>query len=134
MPACIRDPIVDFLGPIILRQIELFQELVKDNEAWQRTKAEVGKLIQLVFKNHDLMGAVKATFYLVLRVFNLPPDLLVTVAKKAASAWDVIVKKPLDFIKNTVRAVGHGFRLLWSNIKIHLEHGVQGWLFGELKE
>lgn len=134
VPACIRDPIVDFLGPIILRQIEIFQELVKDNDAWQKTKTEVGKIIRLVFTDHDLMGAIKATFYLILQVFNLPPDLLTTVAQKALSAWDIVIKKPLDFIKNTVRALGHGFKLLWANIGAHLEYGVQGWLFGELKE
>jgi hypothetical protein len=134
VPSCVRDPIVDFLVPIILRQIEIFQELVKDDGAWQKTKAEVGKIIKLVFKDHDLMGAVRATFYLILRVFNLPPDLLVTVAQKALSAWDMVVKKPLDFIKNTVRALGHGFRLLWADIWTHLAFGVQGWLLGEIKE
>jgi len=134
VPACVRTPIEDFLGPIILGQIELFQELVKDNEAWQKTKAEVGKLIKLVFKDHDLVGAVKAAFNLVLRVFNLPPDLLAQVAQKAMSAWDTISKKPLDFIKNTVRALGHGFKRLWANIGEHLEFGLKGWLLGEIKE
>ena len=134
VPSCIRDPIVDFLGPIILRQIEIFQELVKDNDAWKKTKAEVGKIIRLIFKDHDMMGAIKATFSLILRVFNLPPDLLVTVAKKALSAWDIVIKKPLDFIKNTVRSIGKGFQLLWANILTHLEYGVQGWLFGALAE
>lgn len=134
IPACIRDPIVDFLGPIILRQIEIFQELARDNDAWQKTKADVGKIIRLVFKDHDLVGAVKATFYLILRVFNIPPDLLVTIARKAISAWEIVSKKPLEFIKNTVRALGHGFRLLWANFGAHLKYGLQGWLFGALAE
>jgi hypothetical protein len=134
IPACIRDPIVDFLGPIILRQIELFEELARDNEAWQKTKADVMNIIRLVFKNHDLVGAVKATFHLILRVFNVPPELLVKIVQKAMAAWDVVSKKPLDFIKSTVRAVGHGFKLLKDNILAHLQFGVEGWLFGELAE
>lgn len=134
VPACIRDPIVDFLGPIILRQIEIFQELAKDNEAWQKTKADIAGIIKLVFKDHDLMGAVKATFRLILRVFNIPPDLLVTIWNKALAAWNLVVKKPLEFIKNTVRALGHGFKLLWTNLWDHLKFGVQGWLFGELAD
>ncbi|MER9247608.1 DUF4157 domain-containing protein [Mesorhizobium sp. M0590] len=134
VPACVRDPIVDFLGPIILRQIEIFQELAKDNEAWQKTKEDVGKIIKLVFHDHDLMGAVKATFFLILRVFNLPPDLLLTVANKAVAAWDIVVKKPLDFIKNVIRSVGHGFRMLWDNKIENLKIGLQGWLLGEIKE
>lgn len=134
VPACIRDPIVDFLIPIILRQIEIFQELVRDNEAWQKAKASVGKIIRLVFKDGDLMGAVKATFDLILRIFNVPAELLVTLARKAASAWDVVSKKPLQFIKNTVRSLGHGFKRLWANFGTHLRFGLEGWLFGELKE
>jgi len=134
IPACIRDPIVDFLGPIILRQIELFSELAKDNDAWQKTKADVMNLIHLVFKDHDLKGAVKAAFHLVLRVFNIPEDLLPKIAAKATAAWDIVSKKPLDFIKNTVKAIGLGFKLLKDNWKTHLQFGLEGWLFGELAE
>ena len=50
------------------------------------------------------------------------------------AAWDVVSKKPLEFIKNTVRSIGHGFQLLWDNIWDHLKYGLQGWLFGELTE
>lgn len=134
VPACIRDPIVDFLGPIILRQIEIFQQLAQDNEAWQKTKAEVGRIVRLVFHDHDLMGAVRATFHLTLRVFNLPPDLVVTVVQKAEAAWDVVVQKPLDFIKNTVRAIGLGFKGIWGDKIENLKLGLQGWLLGEIKE
>jgi len=132
IPACIRDPAVDFIVPIILRQIELFEELGRDATAWQKTKAQVTGIVRQVFVDHDLMGAVKAAFALVLRVFNIPEELLGKIAAKAAAAWDVVVKKPLDFIKNTVRSLGHGFKLLWTNIGTHLEHGIEGWLFGEL--
>ncbi|MCA3456689.1 MAG: DUF4157 domain-containing protein [Rhodobacter sp.] len=134
VPACVRDPIVDFLGPIILRQIELFQELANDNEAWQKTKTDVGKLIKLVFHDHDLMGAVKAAFHLVLRVFNLPLDLLQKVAAKAMAAWDVVVKAPIAFIKNAIRSLGSGFRILWNDKIEVLKDGLKGWLLGEIKE
>ncbi|BAY90664.1 MULTISPECIES: eCIS core domain-containing protein [unclassified Tolypothrix] len=134
IPQCIRDPIIDFIGPIILRQIEIFQELAKDQEAWQKTKADVLRIINLVFVNHDLMGAVKATFHLILRVFNVPPELVVSIAQKAINAWDTVSKKPIEFIKNAVRAIGHGFRRLWQKIREHITFGLQGWLFGELAE
>lgn len=134
IPACIRDPFVDFIIPIILRQISIFRELVRDTEAWQKTKAEVMEIIHLVFHNHDLLGALKAVFHLILRVFNVPVDLAIQVAKKAASAWDIVLAQPLAFIKNTVRAIGHGFKLLWKNLLGHLEYGIEGWLFGELAD
>ncbi|MBD1848309.1 DUF4157 domain-containing protein [Cyanobacteria bacterium FACHB-63] len=134
IPQCIRDPIIDFIGPIILRQIEIFRELVRDQEAWQRTRADVMRIIHLVFINHDLMGAVRATFHLILRVFNVPPELLSSIIQKAINAWDTVSKKPIEFIKNTVRGIGRGFQRLWNNITDHLQFGLQGWLFGELAE
>lgn len=134
IPPCIRDPVVDFLGPIILRQIELFRELAKDNEAWQKTKADVMKIIKLVFTDGDLDGALLATFDLILRVFNIPMDLLVQIKAKAIAAWDVISKKPLAFIKNLVRSIGAGFRRLGSNILFHLRYGMEGWLAGDLAD
>jgi len=134
VPACIRDPIVDFIGPIILQQIELFRELAKDNGAWQKTKADIAKLIKLVFKDHDLVGAMKSAFMLVLRVFNIPLDLLATLISKAMGAWDIVSRKPIDFIKNTVRSLAHGFKLLWNRIGFHLEYGLKGWLLGSLQE
>lgn len=134
IPACIRDPVVDFIVPIILRQIEIFRELARDNDAWQRTRKDIHELVRLVFKDHDLMGAVKATFRLVLRVFNVPVALAATVLRKAMAAWDQVMARPIAFIKNSVRAIGSGFRRLWLNLREHLAYGVEGWLFGELAD
>lgn len=134
VPQCIRDPIVDFLGPIILRQIELFDELVKDDEAWNKTKEEVGRLIKLVFHDKNLIGAIKAAFLFVLRVFNLPPELLGTVAAKAMAAWDIVAKRPLEFIKTTIKAIAQGFKIIWGDKLENIKNGLQGWLLGEIKD
>ncbi|MEW9898704.1 DUF4157 domain-containing protein [Chitinivorax sp. PXF-14] len=134
IPACIRDPVVDFIIPIILRQIELFRDLAADKDAWARTKAEVNRLVRLVFKDRDLKGAVRAAFEFVLRIFNIPIEFLVKIKNKALAAWDTVSKKPLEFIKNTVRSIGNGFKRLWDNILDHLEFGVQGWLLGEISD
>ncbi|WP_091743274.1 DUF4157 domain-containing protein [Phenylobacterium immobile] len=134
IPACVRDPFIDFIIPLILRQIELFRELVKDKTAWDRTKADVTNLIEQVFDNRDLMGAIRATFQLLLRAFNVPVELAAKVWAKAQAAWDVVVAKPIEFIKNTVRAIGKGFSLLWKNIKSHLAYGLEGWLLAEVSE
>jgi hypothetical protein len=134
LPSCIRDPIIDFAGPLMLRQIALFQELVRDDVAWQQTKSDVMKIIRLVFTNHDLPGALKATFFLILRIFNLPPELLVTVTNKALAAWDIVSQKPLQFLRNFLRSIGAGFKLLASNFLFHLKFGLKEWLLGPLKE
>jgi hypothetical protein len=134
IPRCIRDPFVDWIVPLILRQIDIFKELVKDNEAWQKTKADVMNIIRLVFVTKDLLGAVRATFHLILRVFNVPVELLMKVVQKAAVAWDTVIAAPIKFLKNCVRTVGRGLQIYWSHLKDNLLFGLEGWLFGELAE
>jgi hypothetical protein len=134
VPKCIRDPFVDWIMPLILRQIDIFKELVRDNEAWQKTKTEVMNIVRLVFVTKDLLGAVRATFHLILRVFNVPIELLMTVVQKAQAAWDTVVAAPIKFIKNCVRTVGMGLQLYWNHLKDNLLFGLEGWLFGELAE
>ncbi|HYP98147.1 MAG TPA: DUF4157 domain-containing protein, partial [Polyangiaceae bacterium] len=134
IPCCIRDPFVDWIGPLILRQIEIFKELGKDDQAWQKTKADVMKIIRLVFVTKDLRGAIKATFDLILRVFNVPVELFEQVMAKAQVAWDAVTSAPIKFLKNCVRVVGRGFQLYWDGLWDNLLLGVEGWLFSELSE
>jgi len=134
IPACIRDPFVDWIVPLILRQIEIFKELAKNDEAWAKTKATVMRIVRAVFVTRDLMGAIRATFDLVLQVFNLPMELLVQVKNKALAAWDVVSKKPIAFIKNAVKALGMGMQLYGAKLKDNLLAGLEGWLFGELAD
>jgi hypothetical protein len=134
IPSCIRDPFVDWIIPLILRQIDIFKELVKDNEAWQKTKADVMNIIRLVFVNKDLKGAIKATFHLILRVFNVPVELLVTVVQKAQAAWETVTAAPIKFLKNCVKTIGLAFLMYWQNLSANLMGGIEGWLFGEVAE
>ena len=41
IPACIRDPFVDFFIPLILRQITFFRELASSPEAWTQTRTQI---------------------------------------------------------------------------------------------
>lgn len=132
IPACIRDPFVDWIIPLILRQIDIFKELVGTPEAWQKTKADVMNIVRLVFVNKDLKGAIKATFHLILRVFNVPVELLVTVIQKAQAAWDTVTAAPIKFLKNCVKTIGLAFKMYWDHLKDNLMGGIEGWLFGEV--
>jgi hypothetical protein len=132
IPACIRDPFVDWIVPLILRQIDIFKELVKDDEAWGKTKADVMNIVRLVFVTKNLKGAIRATFDLLLRVFNVPLELLVQIKAKALSAWDTVSAAPIKFIKNAVRSLGRGLKLYSDHLKDNLLGGLEDWLLGEL--
>ena len=134
IPSCIRDPFIDWIGPLILGQIEIFKELVKNDEAWQKTKADVKNIIHLVFVTKDLKGAIKATFNLILRVFNVPIELLLKVIQKAQVAWDTVTSAPIKFLKNCVRTVGMAFKMYGAKLFDNLLGGIEGWLFGEVAQ
>jgi phage-related protein len=134
IPACIRNPFVDFLVNQILKRIPIFKDLLDLADLWSQIQAEVMAIIRRVFTDHDLIGALKASFRLVVKVLKIPFELALTVIAKAETAWDAVLAKPLDFIKNILRALRLGFGNFFSNILGHLGFGVQGWLFGQLKE
>jgi phage-related protein len=134
IPACIRNPFVDFFVNQILKRIPIFKDLLDLLELWAQIQAEVMAIIRQIFVDHDLMGALKATFRLIVKVLKIPLDLAVTVLAKAATAWDAVLAKPLEFIKNILRAMRVGFGSFFGNILSHLAFGIQGWLFGALKE
>jgi hypothetical protein len=134
IPACIRNPFVDFLVNQILKRIPIFKDLLDLAELWSQIQADVMSIIRQVFTDHDLIGAMKATFRLVVKVLKIPLALALTVIAKAETAWDQVVAKPLDFLKNILRAMRLGFGNFFGNILSHLAFGVQGWLFGELKD
>jgi phage-related protein len=128
IPKCIRDPFIDYLIPLILRNIPFFSELASSPEAWQQTKAQVTTLLVQVFVNFDLIGAMKTAFGLVVRVLRIPLDLMGQLLDKASLAWDLVLARPLRFIENALKTVLMGIGRFMRNILSHLWFGVQGWL------
>ncbi|MGO4429256.1 hypothetical protein AB4Z54_63630, partial [Streptomyces sp. MCAF7] len=57
-------------------------------------------------------------------------DLLMGILAKAASAIMKIIKDPIGFLGNLVRAVGAGLQQFISNIGTHLQTGLVSWLLG----
>ena len=133
IPACIRDPFVDFFGVQILGRIAIFKTIAGTPEAWAKTKADVHEIIKTIFIDFDLVGAMKKTFRLLLRVLDVPMELLVAVLGKMADAWDAIKDKPVEFLKNLLRTIKLAFKGFFKNIVKHLANGLTGWLTMQLK-
>jgi phage-related protein len=133
IPACIRDPFVDFFGVQILGRIAIFKTIAGTPEAWAKTKTDVHEIIKTIFIDFDLVGAMKKTFKLLLRVLDVPMELLTAVLGKMADAWDAIKDKPVDFLKNLLRTIKLAFKGFFKNILKHLANGLTGWLTMNLK-
>ena len=134
IPACLRDPFIDFFIPLILRQIAFFRELGATPEAWQETRAQIMLLVRQVFRDFDLMGAIRTAFRIVVRALRIPVDLMQQLLDKAAQAWDAVIAAPLRFIENSIKAILRGIGRFIRNFPSHLWFGVQGWLLNAFSQ
>lgn len=132
IPACIREPFIDFFIPLVLRQIPFFSQLAATPEIWQQTRNDIMELVEGIFINFDLMGAIRAAFRLLVRILNIPVELIVELIDKAAQAFDAVIAAPLTFIENSLKAILMGMGNFMMNILSHLWFGIQGWLLNAI--
>ncbi|NTV97113.1 MAG: DUF4157 domain-containing protein, partial [Thiobacillus sp.] len=134
VPACIREPVENFIKNQVLARIPVFGQFFSDPELWPRVQQTALGILRRIFVDGDLPGAAWAFFQAVLRIFNVPPELVVQILAKAAGAMAAILTNPLGFLSNLLRAVGAGFTGFFSNIGTHLLTGFSAWLFSTVRE
>ncbi|MCU1255835.1 MAG: hypothetical protein JWM83_2134, partial [Candidatus Angelobacter sp.] len=134
IPACIRDPFIDFFIPLILRQIPFFSELGATPEAWQQTRASIMLLVRQIFRDFDIWGAMRTAFGIVVRALRIPVDLIRQLIDKASRAWDAVLAAPIRFIRSALQAILRGMGRFVGNFLSHLWYGVQGWLFNAVSD
>ena len=134
VPACIREPIENFIKNQVLARIPVFGQFFTDPELWPRVRDTALGILRRIFVDGDLRGAAWAFFQAVLRIFNVPPELVVQILAKAAGAIGAILTNPLGFLGNLLRAVGAGFTGFFGNIGRHMLAGFTGWLFSTVRE
>ena len=134
IPACIRDPFIDFFIPLILRQIPFFSELGATPEAWQQTRASIMLLVRQIFRDFDIWGAMRTAFGIVVRALRIPVDLVRQLIDKASRAWDAVLAAPIRFIRSALQAILRGMGRFMGNFLSHLWFGVQGWLFNAVSD
>lgn len=134
VPRCIREPVENFIKNQILARIPVFGQFFTDPELWPRVQQTALGILRRIFVDGDLAGAAWAFFQAVLRIFNVPAQLVVQILAKAAGAVGAILTDPLGFLGNLLRAMGAGFTGFFSNIGSHLLTGFTSWLFATVRE
>ncbi len=134
VPACIREPIENFVKNQILARIPVFGQFFSDRELWPRVQATALAILRRIFVDGDIVGAAWLFFQSILRILGLPPELVVQVLAKAAAAIGDILTNPIGFLINLLRAMGAGMMGFFSRIGTHLLSGFTGWLFGAVRE
>lgn len=134
IPACIREPLQKFLIEKILSKIPIFGQLMQLPDIWTRVSETVMTILRQVFVQGDLLGAAWTFFRSLLEILGIPPDLVLSIVNKAATAISDIINDPVGFFINLLSAVKMGFSRFFDSIGTHLLNGVAGWLFGELSD
>ncbi|WP_326695315.1 phage tail protein [Streptomyces sp. NBC_01766] len=107
---------------------QLVQDLAtKYTAALKKIDEDIKKLQDA---NKGLVDKAKDAIVGVIKTINDLKNLLLGILAKAASAIMKIIKDPIGFLGNLVRAVGAGLQLFITNIAEHLKSGVVSWLLG----
>ncbi len=134
IPCCIREPIKNFVVEQILGRIPVFGQFFTDPTLWPRVQATAMRILRQVFVDGDLPRAAWSFFQAVLNVLGLPPQLVVQVLRKAATAVGDILSNPVGFLLNLLGAVRAGFSRFFGNILTHLLGGIGGWLLSQVRD
>jgi|GEM_PF-2880821 hypothetical protein len=132
IPACIKDPIKDFIVQHILSEIPIISTFVKLPDIWAKIQKLVLDFLTAVFVNGDLSGAAIMVIRFVLEAAGVDVDLMLRVLGKAITTLDDIMMHPMKFLANIGGAIVAGFQLFWKNIGSNLFKGLQNWLLGPL--
>ncbi|WPW30173.1 hypothetical protein P6B95_24215 [Streptomyces atratus] len=107
---------------------QLVQDLAnKYTAALNKIDEEIKKLQEA---NKGLVDKAKDAIVGALKTINELKNLLLGILAKAASAIMKIIKDPIGFLGNLVKAVGAGLNLFITNVAEHLKTGVVSWLLG----
>ncbi|MGY5068499.1 hypothetical protein [Streptomyces griseus] len=107
---------------------QLVQDLAqKYTAALNKIDEEIKKLQEA---NRGLIDKAKDAIVGAIKTINELKNLLLGILAKAASAIMKIIKDPIGFLGNLVKAVGAGLNLFITNIADHLKTGVVSWLLG----
>ncbi|MFE5791124.1 hypothetical protein ACFQ8C_00975 [Streptomyces sp. NPDC056503] len=107
---------------------QLVQDLAnKYTAALNAVDEEIKKLQEA---NKGLIDKAKDAIAGVIKTINELKNLLLGILAKAASAIMKIIKDPIGFLGNLVKAVGAGLDLFVAHIGEHLKKGLVSWLLG----
>ncbi len=134
VPACIREPVQQFLVTQILARIPAFGQFFSDPDLWPRVRDTALAIIRRIFIDGDIARAAWQFFRSVLGVLGVPLRLATQIVAKAARAVGDVVRDPLGFVANLLRALREGFSRFFGNVAGHLLRGLADWLFGAARE
>lgn len=134
IPACIRNPVKDFIIEHILGAIPVISTFVKVPDIWKKIEKLVMSFLESVFVKGDLGGAVMKVIRFVLEAIGVDVDLMLRVFANAIDTLDDVMMHPVEFLKNLFGALKKGTGQFLGALGDHLMNGLLGWLLGSVKD
>jgi hypothetical protein len=134
IPACIRNPIKDFIIDHILSAIPIISTFVKAKDIWAKIQKLVMSFLETVFVKGDLGGAALMVIRFVLEAVGVDVNLFLQVLANAADAIDDVMMHPVEFLKNLFGAVKKGTGQFLGKIGSYLISGLLGWLLSSVED
>lgn len=134
IPACIRDPIKNFIIEHILSAIPIISTFVKAKDIWAKIEKLVLSFLETVFVKGDLGGAALMVIRFVLEAIGVDVKLFLEVIGNAADALDDVMMHPIEFLKNLFGALKKGTGQFLSKIGSYLISGLLGWLLSSVED
>lgn len=133
IPKCIRDKIIAFLSKYIFKHIPILREIKDVEAAWKAMEKKAMQIIDMLFIDGNLLGALWEIFNLVLDAMKFPKELALKVYNKAFDVFDSIVEQPKVFFVNMLKTVKLGLVGFFDRKWKHLKDGFTTWLFDAVK-
>ena len=108
----LKDSITTKFNVAIAGLEETFNKIKEENKSWLEKAFDA------------VVGVIKAIIDM--------KNLLLNILSKAANAIEAIIKDPIGFLSNLLRAIKLGFTRFGSNILVHLKEGFIAWLMGNM--
>ncbi|SHE51896.1 eCIS core domain-containing protein [Pedobacter caeni] len=133
IPKCIRDKIIAFLSKYIFKHIPILREIKDVEAAWKAMEKKAMQIIDMLFIDGNLLGALWEIFNLLLDAMKFPKELALKVYNKAFDVFDSIVEQPRVFFVNMLKTVKLGLIGFFDRKWKHLKDGFTTWLFDAVK-
>jgi hypothetical protein len=109
-------------------------DLLDPSGAFERIRSIFVEPIQRIRNFASAAGqkVLEFIFEGAIRLAGGSADIVMGVIRRAGGVFTNIIRDPIAFVGNLVRAIRGGFEQFAGNILTHLRSGLMGWLFGAL--
>ena len=124
--------VADTLNAQLDKVADTLNQLVDFAANFVETMVDGAAMLTMAILNGDFDSLPKIAFIMACKSVGLPGEQFYQMLSKAGSQLLHIIKNPVSFLSNLIKAGNKGFQQFLSKIVVHVKSGLMGWLFGQI--